>query len=324
MPPTGQKWTTLRAEQSEGHTNHIKPLTININSNSARTSPADISGGNTEDQTGEALSQWTEAPSSAATDQVEDAYTIHTTPKLGIGERAVLIVTPHGNVLWDKIAYLDDETVSNIKSYGDLKAIVISHPHFYTTHLDWAEAFDCPVYIAAEDEDWVSRKDVNGRRRLIKGTTEEIVPGVTAIKVGGHFPGSLVLHWQKKLFLADSIVTQPVSRIGSILDCPLSSTMLPGYSSMPQSALYHIGRPPGTISYTFMWSIPNMIPLAPSELLKIWNVLKPFEFEQTHGAFMGQDVFDPKVKERLLASMQIQAMYATGNKDRTILKEDWP
>ena len=42
------------------------------------------------------------------------------------------------------------------------------------------------------------------------GTWEEVLPGVTAIKTGGHFPGSLVLHWQRKLFIADTIVTVPV------------------------------------------------------------------------------------------------------------------
>ena len=42
------------------------------------------------------------------------------------------------------------------------------------------------------------------------GMTEEVLPGVTAIKTGGHFPGSLVLHWERKLFIADTIVTVPV------------------------------------------------------------------------------------------------------------------
>lgn len=139
---------------------------------------------------------------------------MYTSPKLGIGERVVLIPTPDGTVMWDLLAYIDDETVRALKAppFNGLKAIVISHPHYYTNHLDWAEAFDCPVYIAAEDEEWVSRTDTNNRRRLITAPTQEIVPGLTAIKVGGHFPGSLVLHWKKMLLLADSLVTQPVSQ----------------------------------------------------------------------------------------------------------------
>lgn len=138
---------------------------------------------------------------------------MYTLPKLGIGERTILIPTPDGTVMWDALAYMDDETIKALRSppFNGLKAIVISHPHYYTNHLDWAEEFNCPVYIAAEDEAWVSRADTKGRRKLIKGATEEIVPGLTAIKVGGHFPGSLVLHWKKMLLLADSLVTQPVS-----------------------------------------------------------------------------------------------------------------
>jgi glyoxylase-like metal-dependent hydrolase (beta-lactamase superfamily II) len=37
------------------------------------------------------------------------------------------------------------------------------------------------------------------------------VPGVTAIKVGGHFEGSMVLHWDGHLFIADTFVNVPVS-----------------------------------------------------------------------------------------------------------------
>lgn len=189
-----------------------------------------------------------------------------------------------------------------IASRGGLRAIVISHPHYYTTHQDWARTFDCPVWVSEEDaEEWVSRRDGDDgdgdddgqgrrRRRLIpRGRVEEDVLGagnevVKAIKVGGHFPGSLVLLWEKKLFVADSLVTTP-------------------------SALYHVNRRPGTNSYVFMWSIPNMIPLPPSEIYKIWQALRKHEFESTHGAFVGTDVRDGdgRVKARVLESMKIQA-----------------
>lgn len=117
-------------------------------------------------------------------DEVETRmWSITTTPKFAIGQRCILLETPAGNVLWDCITYLDEETVKVIKSKGGLKAIVISHPHYYTTHLDWAKTFDCPVYFSADDEEWACRSDDAGLRKLIKGVTEEIVDGVTAIKV---------------------------------------------------------------------------------------------------------------------------------------------
>ena len=70
------------------------------------------------------------------------------------------------------------------------------------------------MYIAAEDEEWTVRPDTDGVRRLIQGQIEEIAEGVTAIKCGGHFPGSLVLHWENKLFIADTIKIIAVSFLG--------------------------------------------------------------------------------------------------------------
>ena len=124
------------------------------------------------------------------------------------------------------------------------------------------------------------------------------MPGVLAVKLGGHFPGSLVLLWNKMLFVADTLVTTP-------------------------SALYHIDRPPGTTSYAFMWSIPNMIPLPPSELGKMWKQLKTLEFESTHGAFVGTEVREGpggKVKGRVLESMKIQTRNE-GYESHAILNE---
>lgn len=106
---------------------------------------------------------------------------------------------------------------TQIKSRGPLRAIIISHPHYYTTHLVWARAFHVPIYTSAEDASWFDRADdsTSPCRRLIKTNTEVVLPEVTAIKTGGHFPGSLVLHWDKHLLIADTFVTVPVSGIFS-------------------------------------------------------------------------------------------------------------
>lgn len=39
---------------------------------------------------------------------------IATEPSFGIGQRACLLQTSHGNVLWDLVAYLDQETVDKV------------------------------------------------------------------------------------------------------------------------------------------------------------------------------------------------------------------
>lgn len=64
-------------------------------------------------------------------DPVPDSLlvSIATTPKLAIGQRAILVRTPAGNILWDCLTLLDDATVAEIKRLGGLHGIVISHPH---------------------------------------------------------------------------------------------------------------------------------------------------------------------------------------------------
>ncbi len=85
---------------------------------------------------------------------------IGTTPKFAIGQRALLLCTPEGNVLWDCISLIDDATVTLINGLGGLRAIAISHPHFYTTLVDWSRAFgNVPVHLHADDAKWVRQPD---------------------------------------------------------------------------------------------------------------------------------------------------------------------
>ena len=110
-----------------------------------------------------------------------------------------------------------------INSKGGLSAIVISHPHYYTTYVEWAQTFKCAVYIAQDDQEWLCRRPPHdGIINFMTGPpgeTREVVPGVTAIKAGGHFPGSLLLHWEKNLWIADTIVTVPVRLFPPVLTC---------------------------------------------------------------------------------------------------------
>ena len=66
-----------------------------------------------------------------------NVWSIRTEPKFAIGNRAELIQTPAGNILWDLIPFIDQNTVDMIHSLGGLQAIVISHPHYYSTWADW-------------------------------------------------------------------------------------------------------------------------------------------------------------------------------------------
>src|SRR5258708_13091645 len=68
-------------------------------------------------------------------------------PPTAIGQRALLVRTPAGNVLYDVISYIDDELIARVRELGGVSAIAISHPPFYGSMIDGAHAFDPPVYI---------------------------------------------------------------------------------------------------------------------------------------------------------------------------------
>ncbi|OBT70071.1 hypothetical protein VE03_00618 [Pseudogymnoascus sp. 23342-1-I1] len=212
---------------------------------------------------------------------------IHTSPRLAIGQRALLLHTTAGNILWDCITLLTPSLVSSIKALGGLAAIVISHPHFYSTHLLWAQVFKCPVYLADDDRGWLVEEDSCSsdpvRRFIVGEGAEREIPGeggrptgAKAIKVGGHFPGSLVLLHDSRLLVADTIMPTP-SGVGD-------------WGAR--------GRPKGMNSFAFMWSYPNMIPLPPPTLASMWRILSRYEFNTVHAGFPGLDIEDENVKKR--------------------------
>ena len=68
------------------------------------------------------------------------------------------MATPAGNVLWDCVPLLDEPARRAIDELGGLSAICLSHPHFYAAHLEFAEAFDAPVFLPRADEQWIPRR----------------------------------------------------------------------------------------------------------------------------------------------------------------------
>lgn len=58
---------------------------------------------------------------------------VGTEPRFAIGQRALLVQTEQGNLLWDCMTLLDEETKREIERLGGLRAIAISHPHYYST-----------------------------------------------------------------------------------------------------------------------------------------------------------------------------------------------
>ncbi len=210
-----------------------------------------------------------------------DLHSILTQPKIGIGQRAFLVRTPKGNILYDCVPQLDDATVKAVKALGGLSAIAVSHPHYYTTMVQWSHAFGkAPVYIHEADREWVMRPDPVVQ--FWKGKSKELFAGLKLVNTGGHFEGFQVLHW-------------PAGAKGK-------GVLLSG--DQPQ-----VCRDRRWVS--FMYSYPNLIPLPAKAIRRIVESLKPLEYETLYGAFPGLTVAkDAKAAVERSATRYLKAIGA--------------
>lgn len=122
-----------------------------------------------------------------------DLFGLTARPKADIGQTALLVRTPAGNLLWDVPGFIDAAAVEAVGDLGGIAAIMASHPHMYGVQLEWALAFGATVWIAEKDRAWVRR---DGPQLRTWSAPFEPVPGVRASQPGGHFPGSAVALWR--------------------------------------------------------------------------------------------------------------------------------
>jgi hypothetical protein len=196
---------------------------------------------------------------------------VGSTPAFAIGQRALLVRTERGNVLWDCIAPLDDATVTLIKGLGGIQAIAISHPHFYTTMVEWAHAFGAPIYLNVADKEWIMRYDP--AIDLWAGAVKTLWDGMTLVRCGGHFEGGTVMHW------AGGAGGRGVVCAGDILTVTTDRKWL-----------------------SFMRSYPNFIPLSAGAVEHIGAALAPFAFETIYGHYFDR-VIAKDAKAVLAASV---------------------
>jgi hypothetical protein len=207
---------------------------------------------------GQAWTTLAELRNSHALEEEADAFGVtafQVAPRFGIGQRALLVATPHGNILWDCLALLTTRLIDRIRAAGGLSAIAISHPHFYTAMAEWSDAFGgVPIFVHAADRDWV-RRPVRAIEHWA-GDTLKIAPDVTLIRCGGHFPGSAAMHWAGSndgagaLFSGDTLQVTADRR--------------------------HV---------SFMHSFPNIVPLGAAAVSRIGAAVAPFRFDRVYGAF---------------------------------------
>ena len=185
---------------------------------------------------------------------------ITTFPAFGIGQRAQFLRTPHGNILWDCISLCDAATVELIKGMGGIVGIAISHPHYYTCMVEWAHAFGVPIHLHAADREWIMRDDP--AIKLWEGDTKQLLPGLTLICAGGHYPGGVVLHW-----------AEGAGGKGALLSGDIVQVVQDNKS------------------VSFMWSFPNFIPLSAPRVEGVMAKLKLYAFDRVHGAFNDRTIW---------------------------------
>ena len=186
--------------------------------------------------------------------QAETGLTgIGTSPRFAIGQRALLVQSDQGNILWDCISLVDEATLDAFNALGGVAAIAVSHPHFYSSMIEWSRAFDAPIYLHTENKPYVMRQD--SAIKFWDGETHALNSDVTLIRCGGHFPGSSVLHWSG----ADG-----------------KGVLLTGDTiHVVQDRRY----------VTFMYSYPNMIPLPTAKVRRIVAAVEPYTFDRLYGGW---------------------------------------
>ena len=175
---------------------------------------------------------------------------IGTEPSFAIGQRALLVPWRDSNLMWDCVTLLDEETAAEVADRGGLAAIAISHPHYYSAMVEWADRFGCPILLHAADAEWVMRP--SPRIEHWDGETKDLGEGLTLIRGGGHFAGGQMLHVEQRRALLSGDIVQVI---------------------------------PDRAWVSFMYSYPNLIPLPSASVERIAEALEPFEFDTIHGAW---------------------------------------
>jgi hypothetical protein len=145
--------------------------------------------------------------------------------------------------------------------------------------VEWSEAFGgAPIYLHEDDRQWVQRPDPC--IRFWKGETHPLGPTLTLIRMGGHFAGFQVLHWNEGPEGAGMLFT----------------------GDLPQVCMDRRW-------VSFMYSYPNYLPLGAASVRRIVDALEPFEFERLFGAWPGFVVHsDAKSVVRRSAERYLQAL----------------
>ncbi|WP_374566633.1 MBL fold metallo-hydrolase [Ideonella sp.] len=180
--------------------------------------------------------------------------------EFAIPQRALLLPTDAGNILWECISLVTPEAVAALQARGGVDLIAISHPHFYSAMVEWSNALGgVPILLHEADREWVMRPAP--QVEFWRGDSKRLSAAVTLVRCGGHFAGSTALHW----------ANGPTP----------GGALFPGDALQVASDRRHVG---------FMYSYPNYIPMKPGDVRAMRERLAPFDFEQVFGFSWGRNI----------------------------------
>ena len=181
-------------------------------------------------------------------------------PSFAIGQRALLLRERDGCVMWDCVPVATPEAVDHVRSLGGLKAIAVSHPHYYGAVADWSEAFGgAPIYLHGDDRAMGDAAAFLDRR--MAGPEPRISDDITLLRAGGHFAGGTVLHWRSAAEGKGALFT------GDIVMVAMDRR-----------------------SVSFMYSYPNYIPLNAAAVRAHRGCRRAAGIRSIYGAWWGRNI----------------------------------
>jgi hypothetical protein len=195
-------------------------------------------------------------------------------PKFAIGQRALIVE----NVLWDCIPLIDETIAGAVEERGGVATIAISHPHYYSAMVEWAERLEARILLHEADKEWVMRP--SDRIVFWSGDRHEISPTLELHRLGGHFPGGTVVLWRDSADGRGALLSGDIIQVVSDRDW-----------------------------VSFMWSYPNLIPLPAAEVQRIAAHAATLEFDRLYGAWWDSVVEqDAKAKVAASAARYVDAL----------------
>ena len=181
-------------------------------------------------------------------------------PAFAIGQRALLIEEPDGCILWDCTSLVTPDIIAAIGSRGGLKAIAISHPHFYSAMVEWSEAFGgVPIYLHADD-----RAMGHAPKPVDRVLGRRYAPAVGCRDAD---PLRRAFRRQQHAALGDGAAGAGALFIGDSAQVTMDRS--------------HV---------SFMYSYPNIIPLGAAAVRRIASAIEPFSFDRIHGGWWDRNI----------------------------------